>query len=310
VTRTVVVTGARGFVGAATIRKLATVPDTRVIAIVRSRPRRAEPNVRWIESSLEELTRSHWAALESSTVDVLLHVAAFTPKVAAERDQAEAIIRSNVVGTQRLLASLPQAPRRLVFCSTLDVYARSAFDGIIDERSPTAPVGLYGVSKLFGEELAAAYARSAGTEHVALRLSHVYGPGEERYGKLVPETIRRVLAGKAPRIAGDGGESRDLIYVEDVAEALVRSCAVPLGAVTTINIARGESYPVRDVAATIAELAGYGGPVEQSVPPADSYSTVFDTSLMTRVLGIWPLVPLRQGLTNEIAYFRDLVART
>ena len=58
------------------------------------------------------------------------------------------------------------------------------------------PINLYGASKLFGEALARAFAGRSGTEHVALRLGHVYGPGEGSYLKLIPETIRRVLAGE------------------------------------------------------------------------------------------------------------------
>jgi len=202
-----------------------------------------------------------------------------------------------------LLASLPAPPRRLVFSSTLDVYSRAAFDEVVDERSPIGPVGLYGLSKLFGEGLAESYARSAGIEHLTLRLGHVYGPGEERYAKLVPETIRRLLAGKPPQVAGDGQDKRDLLYVDDAAEALARSCIAPVGEAHTINIARGESYPIHDVVDTLAQLIGYRGPVERVPRSRDAHSTLFDTSLMTRVLGSWTFVPLVDGLRQELAQF-------
>jgi UDP-glucose 4-epimerase len=291
-------------VGAATVRTLARSPDTRVIALARSRPAGdARQNVDWVECALEELTPSHWPFTASTAVDALVHLAAFTPKNAGERDRARDIIDTNVVGMRALLASLPSPPRRLVFCSTLDVYAPAAFDGVVDERSPIGPVGLYGLSKLFGEGLAESYARSAGIEHVTLRLGHVYGPGEERYAKLVPETIRRLLAGTPPRIAGDGRDTRDLLYVDDAAEALARSCVAPLGDSHTINIARGESYPIHDVVDTIATLIGYQGPVERVPRSTDAHSTVFDTSLMTQVLGSWTFVPLVDGLRQELAEF-------
>ena len=112
----------------------------------------------------------------------------------------------------------------------------------MDERSPVGPLGLYGLSKLFGEGLVDAYSRSVGTECLTLRLGHIFGPGEERYAKLVPETIRRVLANQPPRIAGDGGEQRDLLYVDDAAEALARSCTAPLNGARIINVARGASH--------------------------------------------------------------------
>jgi UDP-glucose 4-epimerase len=307
VIRTFAVTGARGFIGAATLRKLASLPDAQVVAIARSRPSEvADQNVRWIESRLEDLRPSYWQVAESMTFDAVIHLAAFTPKIAADRDRAQEIISANIVGMQSLLASLPHPPRRLVFCSTLDVYSRDAFERVVDEQSPIGPVGLYGLSKLLGEGLAESYARSAGTEHITLRIGHVYGPGEERYTKLVPETIRRLLSGQSPRIVGDGDDRRDLLYVDDAAEALARSCIATLGGVRTINIARGESYPILDVVNTIAELVGYHGTPEHLPRSTDAHSTVFDTSLMARVLGAWAFVPLAEGLKREIARFRDL----
>ncbi|HET9361693.1 MAG TPA: NAD(P)-dependent oxidoreductase [Vicinamibacterales bacterium] len=304
-TRTFAVTGARGFIGAATVRKLAGMPGTQVVAVARLRPTNAaDENVQWIESALEELRPSHWQRAESAMLDAVIHLAAFTPKNAAEHDRAPEIINANVVGMQTLLASLPHPPRRLVFCSTLDVYSRRALEHVLDERSPVGPTGLYGLSKLLGEGLAEAYARSAGTEHVTLRMGHVYGPGEERYAKLVPSTIRSVLAGKPPRIAGDGSDRRDLLYVDDAAEAIARSCSAALDGVRTINVARGESYSILDVVNTIAELVGYRGATERLPRSADAHSTVFDTSLMTRVLGAWTCVPLAEGLKREIAQFQ------
>lgn len=297
-------TGARGFIGAATVRRLAGMPDTKVVALARSRPAgAADQNVHWIESPLENLRPSHWESAGATPVDAVIHLAAFTPKSAATRDCAHEIISANVVGTHSLLASLPHPPRRFVFCSTLDVYSRQAFEHAVDERSPVGPVGLYGLSKLLGEGLAESYARAARAEHVTLRLGHVFGPGEERYAKLVPETIRRVLAGKPPRIAGEGSEKRDLLYIDDAAEALARSCTASLGGVRTINIARGESHSIFDIVNTIADLAGYRGRLEPLPRPLDAYSTVFDTALMTRVLGAWSFVPLAEGLKREISQF-------
>jgi UDP-glucose 4-epimerase len=144
---------------------------------------------------------------------------------------------------------------------------------------------------------------------VTLRIGHVYGPGEERYAKLVPETIRRVLAGQPPRMAGDGTDRRDLIYIDDAAEGLTRACFAQLEGVKTINLVRGESYSIREVVHTIMELAGYRGTVEQLPPPPGSFSTMFDNALMIRVLGGWNFVSLAAGLEQEIAYFREHLGR-
>ena len=281
------------------------MPGMHVVALARARPDDpADPGVAWVESSLEHLAPSRWRSAGWTTFDAVLHLAAFTPKSAATRDDAPEIIAANIVGLQAMLTSFPSPPGRLIFCSTLDVYARAAFDQVVDERSPVGPAGLYGLSKLFGEGLVEAYSRSTGTECLTLRLGHVYGPGEERYAKLVPETIRRVLANQPPRMAGDGGDRRDLLYVDDAVEALVRACTTALNGTRIINIARGASHSILEIVDTIAAVAGFRGVPERVPRPADAYSTLFDTSVMNRVLGDWPFVPLTEGLERQIAHCR------
>ena len=299
--------GARGFIGAATVRRLAAMPETTVVALARSRPDGPTArNVHWVEGSLEDLGQSHWRSAGWTTFDAVIHLAAFTPKSGATRDNAQDIIAANIVGLQTLLTSFPSPPGRFVFCSTLDVYSRPAFEHVVNERSPVGPAGLYGLSKLLGEGLVETYSRSAGTESVTLRLGHIFGPGEERYAKLVPETIRRVLANRPPRIAGDGGEQRDLLYVDDAAEAIARSCTAALNGTRIINVARGESHSILEVVQTIAALAGYSGAPERLPKPADAYSTLFDISLMKRVLGEWTFVSLTEGLKQEITQFSSV----
>jgi nucleoside-diphosphate-sugar epimerase len=307
VTRTVLVSGARGFIGAATVRKLAATPDTTVVALARTRPDGAhDPNIHWVETRLEDLDPSRWQSGGWATFDAVIHLAAFTPKSGATRDNAPEIIAANITGVQKLLTSFPRPPRRFVFSSTLDVYARSAFDSVVNERSPVGPTGLYGLSKLFGEGLVDAYSRSASAECVTLRLGHIFGPGEERYAKLVPETIRRIRANQPPRIAGDGSEQRDLLYIDDAAEALVRACTASLDGVRIINIARGASHSIGEIVNAIAGLAGYRGDPERLPRPADAYSTIFDTSLMKRVLGEWNLVSLTEGLRREMSQVSEV----
>ena len=304
-TRTVLVTGARGFIGAAVVQRLAGMPGTQVVALSRSAPEdRVDPRIHRVAGNLEDLAPSRWRSIGTTTFDAVIHLAAFTPKSAAMRDDASGIIAANIIGLQALLTSFPNPPGRFIFCSTLDVYSRTAFDHVVDERSPVGPTGLYGLSKLLGEGLVEAYSRSTGTECLTLRLGHIHGPGEERYAKLVPETIRRVLAGEPPRIAGDGSERRDLLYIDDAAEAIVRSCTRALNGTRVINLARGTSHSLHEIVDTIVAVAGYRGVVERLPRPADAYSTRFDTSLMKRVLGDWPFVSLTDGLTRQIAHCR------
>ena len=296
-------TGASGFIGTALLRRLTQLPSTEILAIARSRPTITAPNVTWIQVCLSSIASRHWPG--SGRFDVLLHVGAFTPKSGADRNRVEEIYKANVSGTYHLLRSLPQPPRRIVFCSSLDVYAPDAFSRPVTEAARTSPEGLYAASKLFGEALVKAFAEDAGAEQVTLRLGHVYGPGEGRYMKLIPESIRRALAGLPPRIVRDGLERRDFLYVDDAVEAIVRAMSVPVEEAPIINVASGKSFEVRDVARRIADLAGYTGALESLPTAAASRSIAFDTSLMRRVLGDWPLKTLEDGLRQEIAWFRE-----
>jgi UDP-glucose 4-epimerase len=285
VNKVVVVTGASGFIGSAVMRQLSTKDGCQALGLSRSSNDALPPHVKQI--------------------DALIHLAAYTPKSGADRDQRDEIVSSNVASFHRLLQSLPTVPKRVVFCSSLDVYAEDAFERSVDELARTAPAGLYGASKLFGESLTRAYAEQAGCEHVVLRLGHIYGPGESRYRKLVPETIRRVLRGQPPRQYGEGRDLRDLLYVGDVAEAIVRAATLPLGDKYVINIASGKSVEIRRIVQLISEIAGYRGPIEQHASASRPLSIEFDTRLMRETLGLWPTVSLEDGLHREVAWFRE-----
>jgi UDP-glucose 4-epimerase len=302
--KTIAVTGATGFIGAAVVRRLAALGGVRTIANSRKHPQNGLSEVTWIGSSLTALRSDHWERARASRLDALLHLAAFTPKRGSDHDCIEEILESNVFGLRALLDSLPQPPRRFVFCSTLDVYSEKAFRGRLEEGSPIGPRGLYGASKLFGEALVGSYAEAAGTEYVALRLGHIYGPGEDRYAKLVPETIRRVLAGQPPTVFGEGLDRRDLLYVEDAAEAIIRAASAPLNGARVINVARGTSVPVLEIVRAINRELGRDESWMAKAADTGSRSIAFDPSLMRQLLGEWPMMPLEEGLRREIAWFR------
>jgi len=301
----VVITGASGFVGSTVLRRMQHAGATRVIGLARAPKSGTGGQFEWLQACLSELSTRHWDTAGVTKVDLLLHIGAYTPKAAVDRDAADEIVKSNVLGTHALLNSLPEAPKRIVFCSTLDVYADSAFAQPIHEGSATGPAGLYGASKLFGESLVRAYAERKHVEHVCLRLTHVYGPGEDQYKKLIPETIRRILAHEAPRLYGDGCERRDLLYVDDAAEAIIRAGTVAAAAGKVINVASGVSLEVAEIVDLIGKQTNYRGEIESHPRAQTPHSIQFDVSLMRRTLGSWAFVPLAEGLRREISWVRE-----
>ena len=301
----VALTGASGFLGRTVLRRLNAAKDLRVIAVSRSATSERADAVKWLEASFTEISRAHWARANVDKVDLLIHLGAFTPKNPAERDRWREITDANVTGISRLLESLPGVPKRIVFASTLDVYSPQAFSNRIDERAATAPEGFYGASKLFGEALIKSYCKEFAIEYLCLRLGHLYGPGEDRYSKLIPETIRRVLRKQSPILYGDGSELRDFMYVDDAAEAVFRAATCKPRDARTINVAHGESVSVRRVIDLIVREADYRGPIDEKPIVRPPVSVQFDTRLMDETLGSWQKVSLEDGLKREIAWFRN-----
>ena len=221
------VTGAGGFIGRCVAARLREAGNARILSLERS------------SVALEALDRAYWRGLGADTIDVIFHLGAYTPKDAASADLIDPIVASNVNGTAALLASLPNTPRHLLFASSLDVYKRGG-GRTIDETSEVGPATLYGASKFFGEELVRSYARATGCAYSILRLGHIYGPGEERYQRIIPSLIRAMLGGDEPQLSGDGTTERDYLYVNDAVSAIVAASAVP-GRIDPLNIVRGES---------------------------------------------------------------------
>jgi UDP-glucose 4-epimerase len=296
--KTVLITGATGFLGSHLSHRV-VAEGAAVYVVTRTPEASADGPEHWIETPLEDLRPATWTASGAPRFDLVFHLGAFTPKNHAERDRAEDISRSNQEGTRALLSSFPIPPGRIVFASTLDVYGTPT-GSVLDERSPLAPGSLYAESKLWCEGALADFARSSGSETVTLRYGHLFGPGEERYEKLIPNTIRRILEGQPPVVVGTGEARQDLLYVDDAVEATVRAAFAP-SPPAVINVTRGESHSVDEVIGALVAASGYEGPVERKPATGAEESWTFDPHLMRETLGRWPMVSLEEGLEREVA---------
>lgn len=281
---TLLVTGASGFVGRALVRALATQESG--VAVLK-------PNARLADFAREPLP---------DRLDGVLHLAAHTPRSGGPEDDAavRATIESNVTGLEALLAAVAGRCDRFVFASAIDVYR--ATDAVIDETSPLGPESVYAASKVMGETMVGAWAARTGARCAILRIGHLYGPGEDRYRKLIPTAIRRALAGEPIVLTADPQSLRDFVHVTDAADALVAAWrALATGDVGTVNVASGTSIAIGAVAALVRELAG--GRVETAASgPGRSYR--FDVTRLRALMGGRPAMPFRDGLRDEIEWFR------
>jgi UDP-glucose 4-epimerase len=303
----ILVTGATGFIGTHLVSRLQTEKLAALALLSRQRIENVGPDEVAIAGDLAELRGITWANASLQSFDVVFHLGSAVLKAKELRLNRDDIVRSNVMGTQALLESLPAKPTRVVFASTADVFLPST--SVIDESSPTGHTGLYPASKLMGEALISDWANETGKSAAICRLGNVYGPGEAAFGKAIPTWIRAALEGRPVRVYGDGSVVRHHLYVSDAVEALIRAATASYEDRSTVMIlASSTSVGMAEVARQIAEVAGKPELVE-FVPDRDSgHSIRFNTEHMTRRLGHWRHVPLRDGLIAEVDYFKRVLA--
>ena len=250
------------------------------------------------------------AAVEAAFVgaDVVVHLAANTgvgPSVADPRFDCE----TNVIGTLNCLEAARKAGvGRFVFASS--GAPAGACEPPITETIAPRPASPYGASKLAGEAYCCAYANAFGLPTVALRFSNVYGPLSGRKGSVVANFIRRGLSGKPIVINGDGRQTRDFIYVDDLVRAILCAAAHEGGGNELFQIATGKETSVIEVLTLLrVKLARMGlGELEVTYgdrAAADVLRNYADIAKARRVLGWEPRVGLEDGLDRTLAWFAD-----
>jgi len=189
--------------------------------------------------------------------DVVIHAAAYVD-VAESMEKPLIYLENNTLGTASVAkASLEAGVDLLIYLSSAAVYG-NPIKLPIDENHPTRPISPYGLSKLMGEEVVRFFS-TYGLKQVVLRLFNVYGPGQNAaYAGVVTRFLERARSGLLPIVYGDGGQTRDFIYVDDVAEAV--KLVLKTGCVDEIfNIGSGKPVKIRDLAASIMRLFGLEG---------------------------------------------------
>jgi UDP-glucose 4-epimerase len=238
-------------------------------------------------------------------VDTVIHLAGNTgvgPSVAAPRVDCMA----NVIGTLNYLEGARKAAvPRFVFASSGATVGE--VEPPIHERLPAQPVSPYGASKLAGEAYCSAYARTFKIATVALRFGNVYGPGSAHKESVVAKFIRHALAGEALPIYGDGHQTRDFLFVDDLVSAVRLACAAPGIGGEVFQIATSRETTVFELASALAAaLVAEGLPEPpldyQSARLGDVARNYADTSKARQRLGWTPEIDLHEGLRRTVRW--------
>jgi UDP-glucuronate 4-epimerase len=308
---TCVVTGAAGFIGshlcdqllerAWTVTGIDGFTDSydpgeklaRAAALVR------RPGFSLVTGHLTELPlRRHLAG-----ADVVFHLAG-RAGVRSSFALQEKYSNDNVVSTQRLLDASRAAGsvRRVVYASSSSVYGDAPLP--FREDAEPAPVSPYGLTKLQAEQLCL-QAGDDEMEAVALRYFTVYGPGQR------PDMGLRIFAEAALRgepltVFGDGSQSRDFTYVDDIVEATIRAASAPVAGLA-VNVGGGSTVTLLQTLQLIEELVAR--PLDlrfERFAPGDVRHTGADLGRARSLLGFAPATRLREGLAAEISWLQDL----
>jgi UDP-glucose 4-epimerase len=237
-------------------------------------------------------------------VDCIVHLAANTgvgPSVEDPRLDME----SNVIGTFNALeAARLQGVKKFIFASS--GAPAGEVEPPIHEELPPHPVSPYGASKLAGEGYCSSYYCTFGIDTVCLRFGNVYGPRSKKKSSVVAKFIRQALQGEPCVIYGDGTQTRDFLYIDDLVRAVILAIEKPVGG-ETFQIATGMERTVGEVATIIAEALGRRGiamRVEHDSPRlGDVMRNFSDTSKAARMLDWTPEMEVPDGIERTLNWF-------
>jgi UDP-glucose 4-epimerase len=303
--RRALVTGGAGFIGShVTQRLLRLGAQVRVLDDLSVGLRENVPS--GAELVVGDLRDANAVDAALDGVDVVFHLAArVSIRASVERFYEDA--QTNVMGTLSLLQGCAaQKVRRFVYASSMGVYADAPTPDPIPETYPTEPISPYGVGKLAGEKYLLCLANALNLEPVILRYFNTYGPrqGYTPYVGVITIFIKRLLAGEPPVIFGDGGQSRDFVYVGDIADATVLAAQKDVAG-ETFNVGTGLATSVNQVAEMLCrKLNPAIRPIYAPEHPGELRFSVPDISKARRLLGYDPKGRLEERIDEVIGWHR------
>ncbi len=230
----------------------------------------------------------------------VIHAGAFIPKDAQQANNINMCFES-INYTKVFLSYEFKSLLKLINISTIDVYA--SIEDELSEGSKVEPVSLYGSSKLYCEEMVKAFSAQRNISYMNLRIGHVYGPGEEKYKKVLPIAIKNIIENNPVELWGDGSDLRSFIFIEDVIESILNSLEVSEENLD-INVVSGNSVSIHDLLHKIIEVSGKQVQLHKRSSNHKKRDLVFDNSLLLKIL-LKEETDLMQGLKIEYDYIKN-----
>lgn len=309
----VLVSGGAGFIGSHLAERL--VRDGHEVRVLDNFATGRRENIaefagdlELIEGDIQSYERGHTAV---RGVDVVFHQAAL-PSVPRSVQDPLTSNASNVIGTLNvLLSARDSGVRRVVFASSSSIYGKSEAMPKREDLLPQ-PLSPYAVSKLAGEGYCRSFHDVYGLETVALRYFNVFGPRQDplsQYSAVIPNFIGAALDGRSPVVYGDGEQSRDFTYVDNVVEANLLAVDADDAAGAVLNVACGGRVSLNDLIAELQALTGNeAATVYEPARVGDVRHSQADIARAQSMLGYRPAVTFGDGLARTLEHFRNLPA--
>jgi UDP-glucose 4-epimerase len=302
----VLVTGGAGFIGSHVVDRL--LADRHSVDVVDNlttgRRERVDPAARVHVCDLRDARLD--AVVSAVRPEIVVHIAA---QAAVSRSVADPRFDAsvNVLGTIELLEACRRAGvRRAVYTSTGGAGYGDTDVLPTPEDHPLRPSSPYGVSKITAERYLECWAGLTGGRALTLRLANVYGPRQDPAGEagVIAIFASRLLTGQRCLVNGDGEQTRDYVYVGDVATAIARAvCSADVTGVA--NIGTRAETTVNDLYRRLARLAGVGRAAEHGpAKPGEQRRSLLDASRAETLLGWRATTSLDEGLAQTVAWFR------
>lgn len=305
-----VVTGGAGFIGSALVRSLLQRGDGEVAVI----DNLLTGNLRNLEEVAERVTLHRadirdYAAIAApiAGADTVFHLAAI-PSVPRSINDPVPSHEVNIDGTFQVFRAAAEGKvRRVVYAASSSAYGDTETLPKTETMLPK-PISPYAVQKLLGEYYASVFHSCFGLETVSLRFFNVFGPRQDPtspYSGVLSIFMRCLIETRPPTIHGDGEQSRDFTYVEDVAELVIKAATAPNVAGRMYNAGNGERYTLNQIWSLLQKIEGVFIPANYGPPrPGDVRDSQADTAAAIRDLNHSPRFTIEQGLRKTLEWYR------
>lgn len=302
------VTGGAGFIGSHIVRRL--VENGESVRVIDNLCTGSSDRLAGVAAAIEfvqaDLAEPEVAERAVNSVDYVIHQAAIPSVQRSIRDPI-ASNRANITATLNLLeACRKRGVNKFVYAASSSAYG----DTVVlpkREEMPANPLSPYALQKHVGERYCAMYHALFGLETVSLRYFNVFGPGQDpnsEYAAVIPKFITRLLAGHAVTVFGDGEQSRDFTYVENVVEANLLALRAEGAGGKMINVGCGRRFSLNQLIGMMERLLGVKARVEYLPPrPGDVRDSLAAIDLARKVLGYEPRVSIEEGLKRTVESF-------